>query len=470
MVNVDKGTGGTPNGADGEGLIDPDLFPVRAADIDVDGVRAAATAFAGIGQRVTNGLDTLPASWSMLARPGVYESPHADQVHTLMGPAIQAGERFSNGASMASDAMTMFVATLVARLLPWRLSGLEDAAREFRDDALNGVPRPSRAVPLLNILDIGKDSTVPWYENLEYKQRNDELLAHYAQVLEDISEAACEAAESVQKIPGLPALPDPEPWDADAIAASPMPWGSPREADLTFDTQIALGVGSTAKNLLLSVPRMFGFDENGFDPKTALSAWTQTGRSTLGFLMFYGASKRNGQGLRATEKDIQKLLDSDDPLLRLLGQTMRDGEQMVMPYAAGNSIDLEDAARRWSQHPWQVGTETALAWVMLLAPGPKGAKGTPLSPKSQAMLDTMISKAELIQTGAGWYLKEGSRILDKSGRKLGDILYGGTRGKPGGTHMWRPGEAAPTPSNKPHSEGGKHLPGHRGLRKPLPRF
>lgn len=469
MVSKAEGGGGDatgvltgPGGADGTGLIDPDLFPLTSQDIDLDGTMEAASAFGLIGTRVQDRSASLTASWSPLAGPGVYVAPESGQVHRLMEPAVEAGETFRSGAVTAQGALMGFWMTLLVTGVRGRLATLEDEARSFRDEVRDGVPRPSRPRPF-NLLDIGKDETIPWYDSLEHTHRHDELLAEYAEILEDVSQAAVAAAEAIEKIPGMPDLPDVEPYDADAIADSPMPWGSPREPDLPFEQQIAFGVAGTVKDLAVSLAALAGWDGTTWYPQpgVAVDGWKGMGNGLLGLAVLAGGRKFDQitGGGKLDQDDIDRMLASDDPMMRWLGERLRDGEALTLPLAGGRSEDLEDAARRWERKPWQVGTETALAWLMLIAPGPK-VKGVPMSPRAHRMVDDLVKASDLIQTGSGWYTAGGVRVADAAGRWLGDRIYGGSKGDPGGTHMWTPGEPTPTPAD---GGGGKHKPGkHRG--------
>ncbi len=447
---------GDHGGADGEGLIDPDAFPIRSWQVDLDGVMDAAAALTTIGTRVQERSENLTTTWAPLRRPGVYEAPEDDRVHALMDPAVDAGASVAASSSEAASALYGFWGMLVFLNVKGRLENLEEEAQTFRDDALAGVPRVHRAGPLGRLLDLGKSDTVPWYENPEWVHDNDDLLQRYAEILEDISVAAVNAAEQIEKIDGMPDLPDVEPYDADAIVQTPMPWGSSRDPKLPWEQQIVIGVAKTVWGTVKGLAALAGWDGSSLwpSPSVAGNAWAGMGNSILGLAVLGVRNKMPGGPV--DDDDIDDLINSDDPLLRYLGRRLRDGQDLVLPLAGGGtSVDIEEAARRWEKEPWEIGSETATAWLLMFLPGPK-TKGVPMSPRAAAMFDDMLRASELVQTGSGWYTKGGLRVADAAGRWLGDRIYGGSGGSPGGTHMWTPGDPHPTPGDKP---GGAHKPG-----------
>lgn len=450
-----EGGGGMPNGADGEGLIDPDLFVISSTSPDHQAVYDAAFALRRMGTRVQNRTEAMQTVWSGLSSPGVYETPQSAQVYALMDPTVAAADDFASGADKAYAAVMIFGGAL--HQCQQEIKDLESRAREFRDDVIDGTPNDS-VIPVITKGLLG-DDTVPWTENREAVEKNKELLEEYAGILVKINEAAIEAATSIREIDDMPQVPEPEPWDVDAILSSQVPWGNPRDLDLDPLEQVGVGawgvIKTTAQGLWNLSPLAGGFESPWEKIKRMGGAWGNVGNGLLGALIFLGTTKYKNGGIRGAEDIIEQLESSDDPLGQWLADRMKQGEQFVLPFAGGgNSKNLDEAIDRWHERPWQVGTESALAWLLLLVPGPKGVtKGFPMSAEKAAMVQAMADAAGLYQTGSGWFVRGGVKVADASGNWLSHTFNPGKGDGPGGAHRGDEGGAWES------GDGGKHKPG-----------
>jgi len=455
MRDDEGGGGGTPNGADGEGLIDPDLFVITSTYPDSGAVFDGAYALLRMGTRVQNRTEAMQGVWSRLSQPGVYQTPQSDQVYALMDPTIDAAAEFTTGASTAYSAVVGFGYDLVAAQQD--IKDLEDRAREFRDSVIDGVEDDS-LLPVITKGLIG-GGTIHWSENKDAVDKNKELLEEYAGILVTINEAAIEAAVKIREIDDMPQVSEPEPWDVDAILSSQMPWGNPRDLELDPLEQVGVGtwnvVKTTAQGLWNLTPLAGGFENPWDKMKRMGGAWGNVGNGLLGALIFLGTTKSKNGGIQGAEEIIRELEKSDDPLSQWLADRLKQGEKFVLPFAGGgNSENLDHAVERWKERPWQVGTESALAWLMLLVPGPKGVtKGFPMSAEKSAMVQAMVDASGLYQTGSGWFVRGGVKVADASGNWLSHTFNPGKGDGPGGAHRgdeggaWEPGD------------GGKHKPG-----------
>jgi hypothetical protein len=453
--NDDVGGGGTSNGADGEGLIDPDLFIISSTNHQPEGVYDAAFALRTMGTRVQDRTEALQRRWSGVTAPGVYQTPQANQVRALMDPAVDAATDFKDGADKAYSATIIFGFELA--VVQGDLKDLESRAREFRDSVVDGVEDDS-LLPVITKGLVG-GGTVHWTENKEAVEKNEALLKEYAAILVTISDAAIEAAAKIRDIDGMPQVPEPEPWSVDAILSMQMPWGTPTPLDKDPLEQVGSGVWgvatSTVKGLWGLTPLAGGFEDPWDKIKRMGGAWGNLGNGILGAAGFLGALKYKNQGIDGAEDLIEDLENNDDPLSQWLADRLKQGEKFTMPFAGGgSSANMDEAVRRWQDEPWQVGTESALAWLMLLVPGPKGVtKGFPMSAERSAMVQAMADAAGLYQTGSGWFIRGGVKVADASGNWLSHTFNPGKGDGPGGTHRGDEGGAWES------GDGGKHKPG-----------
>lgn len=420
MHKEDSAGGGMTNGADGEGLIDPDLFILTSTNHEPDEVYDAAYALRRMGQRVETRTEALKDRWAGLAAPGIYQTPQRDAVLALMDPAVDAAADFKSGSETAYSAVLIFGYELA--LVQSDLADLEERAREFRDSVIDGVEDDSLLPALTKGLVGG--GTVHWTENGDAVEKNKALLKEYAGILVKVSEAAVDAAKKIRAIDGMPYAPEPEPWDVDTLMSTQAPWGTPVEENLDPLEQVGHGVwntlSTTAEGLWNLTPFSGGL-ENPWDKLKRVSGnWRDLGLGLLGTAGYLGLTKYKNGGIRGAEDIIERLENSDDPFSQWLAEQLKRGETTVMPLAGGGmSQNMDDAIDRWQNQPWQVGTESALAWLMMLIPGPKGVtKGFPMKPGKAAMVQAMADAAGLYQTGAGWYIRGGIKVADVTGNWL----------------------------------------------------
>lgn len=420
-MHRDGDGGGMSNGADGEGLIDPRLFILSSTNHTSEEVFDAAQAMSRMGQRVFGRTVVMRNHWTRLARPGVYVTPQSDAVTGLMEPALDAASEFKEGADTAHSALLMFGVELAQ--VNADLKDLEERAAEFRDSVIDGVKDDS----LLPILTRGlvKNEIVHWTENNDAVAKNKALLEEYAQILTKVSTAAVEAAKKIRAIDHMPWAPEPEPWDVDTLMTTQAPWGTPVDAKLDPLEQIGKGLWSTvtttASGLWNLNPLSGGLLEHPWDKAKRVGGnWRDLGLGLLGAVGYIGSAKYRNGGPRGADELLEKLRGSDDPFSNWLAEQLARGRTAVLPLAGGGlSMSTEEAVERWQKEPWAVGTESALAWLMMLVPGPKGVtRGFPSSPGKAAMVQAMADAAGLYQTGAGWYIRGGIKVADVSGNWL----------------------------------------------------
>lgn len=374
---------GEYGGADGNGLIDPLRFVIRSEHIDVEAVRSAASALATMGTRVHDRTDDVVGAWAPIRAAGVYEAPEGARVHRLMSPAAHTANDYLDAAETASGAISTFADRLENDDIRSRLQSLEEEATEFRDEVKDGVHRCSDELGMIGCTCFVAEAqgreipTTPWNEDYQSFTRNQDLLTEYAEILADISAGATAAATTIRSIPGMPAAPDPQAYDVNDILAGKNPWGSPPgEPDLDALGQIGWAINGTVDDTMNGLFNLLGFDGEGWSIGTSGETVQGIGNSLLGLTIFLGSPPK----ARDLEQ-IRSWLNSDDPLLRWYARRLLDGQSVILPLAGGGrSVDVEDAARRWQERPWQVTTETGLAWLMVIF-GPKMSRNAVMTPR-----------------------------------------------------------------------------------------
>lgn len=236
-----------------DGLVCPEAFPVKAAEIDPEAVESAGEALKAMGKAVDDEMDAIVSAWKGL--PAVYEAPEAEAAYALMDPAAAASDQVRELFGQAGKAVVDFAALLSP--IKKTLEELEKEAVSFRKEALKGYG--------------GK----PWIEHKPAVERNRELVGRYAQVLEQLTTASSSCAFSISRLRKDVCRVPPEAIPASAVLESGelMPWGAPVEERLDFWESVGHGGMNFLRSTWNSGRAMFGFDDNGFSVDRLRTTW-----------------------------------------------------------------------------------------------------------------------------------------------------------------------------------------------------
>lgn len=190
---------------DSSGLVWPQMFPVRTDEMSTDLIREASDLLRGMARRVIGATDDIAASWAGLQ--GGYVSPEAPRVYTLMTPAQATAEQVALRLNRAANAVEAYADELAG--LRGRIDRSVTACEAFRAACEGGVMRDAASTTKGGVGDYlraggdwipGVDERkvlVPWDQDQDLVNRNEELIEEYSQVVADVTTAAARCANTV---------------------------------------------------------------------------------------------------------------------------------------------------------------------------------------------------------------------------------------------------------------------------------
>lgn len=260
-----------------------------------------------MGRSVYGQVDDIDSSWGRLKSH--YEAPEEQRVYDLMDPAVKSARELKGTLGKVAGHLDLYASEL--RCLKPRLKDLERRAGEFHSKCIDGVPEDPFAYGYSNDVSIERE-IIPWHEDPDSLQENEDLLLEYGRLHEDISTAATKCANSINDL-----VESWTPVDREAVTAEeltnpeqPMPWGSPVEADLGALGDLGQGVLNVPVDAVKDLsPLVLGYNpDSGEDfqlsdlnnwgvrgdalkdsadlywstAKVAAAGWTQEGARRLG--------------------------------------------------------------------------------------------------------------------------------------------------------------------------------------------
>lgn len=251
------------HGADPGGLIDPELFPCKSADLNTETIASGGDQLASMGTTLKSKVEAVETAWMPIAEP--YQAPEQESVYALMAPAVDAAGDVSSRFASAQGHIDTYASSLST--IKTTLSDLESRAADFRAEALAGYKKyvdKSGKVPEMS-LSYNKPNVLvdcSWEEHPPAVEQNDALLAEYNAVLESISTAATTCANSINGLlTGVCAAPL-VPVTAGQLDAmdGPMPWGSPSKEAEGVTQSIQKGFDNFVGGTFEGIKALAGFD------------------------------------------------------------------------------------------------------------------------------------------------------------------------------------------------------------------
>ncbi|MCL2455814.1 MAG: C2 family cysteine protease [Micrococcales bacterium] len=396
----------------GDGLIDPERFPVRSRDLDLDAVRDSADAVRRLGRTVSEEADQIGARWAGLG--AVYEAPESEIVLSLMGPAVATGQEVDEACRGTAKALNRYADDLA--VLKSRLADLERRAQEFRDRVKHGVQTSlvGEVNPWMGVLPVAIGAatdgmrTVPWFEHGPSIKTNEDLLLEHAKLLEQGSQAAAICADEVNRA-GQPrtCMAQTHVVSADQVmAAGPMPWGEPRGERRGAVEQISdgyrdylLGMVHAAGSLVVGYDPATG----GFSPETARAAWGGVGNLLGSALVVLNPATGAVLGV------IDALgVEADGGALGWL-----DERRTVVLSAGGSMVGWDPTAQdgwhQWKAEPFRAGTSSALNVGTFFVPAAGAAKVGTAGARGAVGLERAGTVArgagEMLMPGGSWAVR-----------------------------------------------------------------
>ncbi|GEA88037.1 polymorphic toxin type 15 domain-containing protein [Cellulomonas cellasea] len=422
--------------ADG-GLINPALFPAKSADLKPEQVRDSATSVKTMGTSVQDETSSIAASWSGLTHS--YEAPEQQRVYDLMRPAVTSANELKTAFHTMAGHLETYAAALDG--IKPRLASFEQRAAAFRAEVINGVQVDASSSTEAGLLDYGKGMlewagvderqvTVPWYEDGDTVQRNKDLLAEYAELLEDVSTASAQCANDINGLVKNMCVTPVEVIPAEAFTnpAQPMPWGEPREEDRNCPESVGSGAYTFGKDLIQGAGQLLlGYNpETGgwFEGKAYGQAWGGLGDLVGSIALFASPVAWVAIGMQATG-------NTDNDFVRFMDDrydTAVSGLGSLVGYDHG----AEDGWHKWKEDGVAAGTGAVLSIGTFFIPG-AGQVGTLAKGGSIAARVTKMAAvgADFAIQGGSWVVKGGIKLVAELRSALafgGELLAGGLRG------------------------------------------
>lgn len=287
--------------ADG-GLINPEMFPCRSADLDTSLINASADTITAIGSEVDVAAQDAQTAWRGLQSPGVFETPEREAVYALMTPAVNGASDMKGVTTRVASALNTYASDLAP--IKEALENLESRAAAFRIEALNGYEVTNleargsfafmgywEAAPVAQADMIGTSmdpmgmTTIPWSEHGPAVERNEQLLAEYRYIIERVSTAAAACANAINAELGTQCVAPVQVLTAELLEAHPelSTWGQPITEDRNCTESVGHGLGNFWHGLWTGGASLIGRDAitGQWSGATAAQSWLGVGDFAL---------------------------------------------------------------------------------------------------------------------------------------------------------------------------------------------
>ncbi|WP_181062815.1 hypothetical protein [Pseudoclavibacter sp. RFBG4] len=272
----------------GDGLIDPSAFVCKSADLDTSVIEGSATSLEGMGTGLVEKVSTISTTWAGIGAS--YQAPEQESVYAAISPATNAASDVETSFSSAAGYLRTYAEELEG--VKTTLKDLEDRAAAFRQEALRGYNVTvwdahglSWEWATTDITKLGdKTEHISWTEHGPARDKNEELLAEYAAIIETVSAAATTCAAGLETLSTGSYVTEDEAITAEAIMASTeLPWGYPADEDRNCSESVAHGAGNFWHGTWTGAASLIGRDpvsgEWGWDKAGA--AWGGLGNFAL---------------------------------------------------------------------------------------------------------------------------------------------------------------------------------------------
>ena len=411
-----------------EGLVNPDLFDIRAADIDTSTIYGSATALRSMATTVHDETAAMSSTWSGL--PEGYEAPEQERVYALMSPAEQAAEDFKT----TLDAMARHLETYASALegIKPRLAAFEARAATFRAEVINGVTVSKLERKGLGLNDyamaglrwasrLDQDTAVvPWTEDGATVARNDAMLEEFQGFRVEVSTAAAQCANDVNALreftPLAPLSPGPP---AQVVPVGPgigpavsMPWGQARSEDRNCHETVAYGGLDHASSVLTGYKNFgTGIFEGasmmvvGRNPETGAmfegDSYGQAWGGLFDLVVATGLATSTANRNAAARVASGESQDPVDVYMHEKMETAKNGWGSLIGY---DGATPDDPWHRWKSDGVATYTESVLNVGTFFIPAGAAVKATGLSGKT---VRVVAGAVDFAVPGGSWVVRTG---------------------------------------------------------------
>lgn len=435
--------------ADPTGLIKPDMFVAKAASLNTSLIAQAARDLRSMGRKVSDEVSSISTSWSALKDGETYQSPHQDRVYDLMAPAVTSADDLEAVFDAMATHLETYRGTLWA--IKPRLTEFETRAAAFRSKVVGGVmvdgsskKSPSIGdsirgafdfVPLVN----EKKVRVPWYEDRASCDMNEGLLAEYAGLLAEISEASTLCANSINALVVGTTIDVATAYQAEQFTdlANPMPWGTPREEDRNCSESARHGAESFGTGLWDGARALVV----GYNPQTGGYFETADAWRGLGDL----AESIAAVAVFGIPANLMIAFGRDDNAFSDYMGERSTTFITVLGSFVGYDASSSDGWHKWKEDAVSTGTESALTLATFFIPSASASNGLKAGSAASRAAAAGAVAADVVFQGGSWAVKGGVKVSAALGDVLrfGDDLAGvsGQVVQSGGRLSWSGGTA-----------------------------
>ncbi|MGY4645323.1 polymorphic toxin type 15 domain-containing protein [Cellulomonas sp. URHB0016] len=398
-------------------LIDPSKFPAKSADLDPSHVTASATSLRTMGHAVSEKTGDVKTSWDRLS--GCYRAPEQEKVFAVMGPAVTSAADLKSRFDDASRHLDTYAGALSA--IKPRLADLERRAREFRASVVDGVWVDASDSSDASFGDHmkwafdwvpGVDERrvkVPWNQDGETFEKNQDLLEEYARILADISTAASTCANAVNGLVTNMCMTPVEAIPAEAFTSGEvdMPWGSPGLEDRNCRESVGHGTYEWGKGLVQGVGMLIlGYNpENGdwFSGDAYGQSWGGLGDlvGSVALMASPAAWVAIGMGATGQQNGFTDFMYDRAVVVRNAGGSL-----------VGWDPNAKDGWHAWKEDGVAAGTGAVLNIGTLFIPGAGEVSGGLKAASIGARLVKISAGVtEFAVQGGSWIIKGGVKVV-----------------------------------------------------------
>ncbi|RRD05251.1 hypothetical protein EII34_07930, partial [Arachnia propionica] len=369
-----------------DGLIDPDAFVCRAEGLDPDAIFEAGSQIWAVGSNISDKVHAVDGVWQELR--GVYRSPDEEMVYGVMKRATWPAALIRADLVAAAKAIRDFAEEL--RAIKPALEQVEQEARAFRAEALEGYlelvgniydSRNAADHDPAELAQMGlfegplRQQKTHWKRHQHAVDTNNELLARYNQLFEQVLNAARSCENAIRRLgshhetclapaPGL---------DEGFHELGEYPWGTKVERTSRHAGEsIMRGAGNVIKGGFYGFMAHLGMDQEG---RFSLDTMGQTWHATGHFWWLTGEVVIRGFGVQRIGEEDPEYTAKLNEAATLWGDMIKWDHQAHLAGENGWHAYEEDPVQAWTETI--LGAGVVGAGSKLLLRGARVPRGLP---------------------------------------------------------------------------------------------
>lgn len=406
------------------GLINPEAFPAKSADLDTSAITGSATDLRSMGSSVTTQVGDIDTTWGGLRSH--YEAPEAEQVYAVMDPAVESATDLKTTLGKVAGYLDTYAATLDG--IKPRLAALEKEAADFRARVIDGVTVDASEAKDASFGENAKglvdwvpgvdekQVTVEWYEDTETVEENKGYLDRYAALLEEITTAVATCANDTNALVSNMCVAPVEAVPAEAFTnpQQPMPWGTARDEERNCPESVGHGAKNFGTGLVEGVGMLVvGYNpENGdwWSGEAYGQAWGGLGDLVGSTVLMASPVGWVAAGMATTGNNDNAFSD----FMYDRAKTVVGGWGSLVGYDVEAAEQGRSGWHKWEEDGWATGTESVLNVGTFFIPGAGAVGGATKVGTTGAKVSRIARAAEGVADfavpGGSWAVRGTTRM------------------------------------------------------------